>query len=242
MRKRLNVILCGYHWTGCSALEQLLDCGYNVYVYTHETQNEVSDLVGMCLKRNIQYTTEKICKSNMPFVPDVICSIYYRYLIDLDVIESVKGKIFNLHPSLLPQYRGCSSITWAMINGEKETGFTYHYIDKGCDTGNIILQEKVKIENYDTQLTLYNRVMFLAMERFKVAFDSVLMGVVGYEQTGESSFYYRGCPFDGQINEDMNAEMKERFIRAMIYPPYPCATYNGEYVRTYKELLEKKSD
>ena len=87
-------------------------------------------------------------------------------MIKQDVIDIVNGKIFNLHPALLPKYRGCSSVTWAMINGEKECGFTYHYIDKGCDTGKIILQKAIKIEDFDTQLTLYNRVMFESMDYF----------------------------------------------------------------------------
>lgn len=85
----------------------------------------------------------------MPFVPDVICSIYYRYIIGNDVIETVDGRIFNLHPALLPKYRGCSSLTWAMINGEKECGYTYHYINKTCDIGDIIFQNKITIEEFE---------------------------------------------------------------------------------------------
>ena len=146
----MKIILCGYHWTGCKALELLLEEGHEVYVYTHETENYVADLEGLCVRKNIKYSLEKIQVSNMPFIPDVICSVYYRYRIKKDVIDAVNGKIFNLHPALLPKYRGCSSLTWAMINGEKECGFTYHYIDMGCDTGNTILQKKIKIEDFDT--------------------------------------------------------------------------------------------
>ena len=71
----------------------------------------------------------------------MICSIYYRYIIEEEIINCVNGKIFNLHPSLLPNYKGCSSLTWAMINGEAEVGYSYHYIDVTLDTGNVILQK-----------------------------------------------------------------------------------------------------
>lgn len=64
---------------------------------------------------------------------------------------------FNLHPSLLPQYRGPAPIHWAIINGEKITGVTTFMIDKNIDKGMIILQEKVKIKNTDYFEDLYKK-------------------------------------------------------------------------------------
>lgn len=234
----MKIILCGYHWTGCKALELLLEKGYDVYVYTHKTENCAADLEGLCRKKGIGYSLDKIELNNMPFIPEVICSIYYRYLIKIDVIEAVGGKIFNLHPALLPKYRGCSSLTWAMINGETECGFTYHYIEAGCDTGNIILQKKIKIEDFDTQLTLYNRVMFESMQYFMKALQLVMEGCPGRKQDGEATQYQRGCPMGGELTDDMDAEMQERFVRAMCYPPYPAAMYNGCEIKTYRDLEE----
>ncbi|WP_027216016.1 formyltransferase family protein [Butyrivibrio fibrisolvens] len=238
----MKVILCGYHWTGCKALELLLDEGHEVFVYTHKAENCVADLAGLCEKKRIKYSLEKIGINNMPFKPDIICSIYYRFIIDSEVIDYVNGKIFNLHPALLPKYRGCSSLTWAIINGEQKCGYTYHYIDAGCDTGDIILQKEIIIEDFDTQLTLYNRVMFEAMKDFIVVFKHVVANKPGIKQNGESSYYKRGCPFDGIITNEMDDKMKERFIRAMIYPPYPVAQYEGNDIRTfmeYQDLLKK---
>lgn len=232
----MKIILCGYHWTGCKALELLLEEGHEVYVYTHETENCVADLEGLCIRKNIKHSLEKIQVSNMPFIPDVICSVYYRYIIKKDVIDVVNGKIFNLHPALLPKYRGCSSLTWAMINGEKECGFTYHYIDSGCDTGNIILQKEIRIEDFDTQLTLYNRVMFESMNFFLEALSLVMLGYAGKVQEGVATKYARGCPMEGKIIDSMDEEMKERFVRAMCYPPYPAAKYNDHEIRTYSDL------
>lgn len=237
----MKIILCGYHWTGCKALELLLKEGHEVYVYTHKTKNCIADLEGLCIKKKIQYSLEKISADNMPFAPDVICSIYYRWIIGQEVIESVGGKIFNLHPALLPQYRGCSSLTWAMINGEEKCGFTYHYIDKECDTGNIIIQKEIKIEDFDTQLTLYNRVMFESMKYFLEALHFVAEENVGERQVGEATYYRRGCPMNGEITDDMSEELIERFVRAMCYPPYPSAKYKDNEVRTYSEYLRCKS-
>lgn len=234
----MKVILCGYHWTGCKALELLLQEGHDVYVYTHTTQNYIADLEGLCIKRNINYSLNKIEVNNLPFIPDMICSVYYRWIIKPDVIAVVQGRIFNLHPALLPKYRGCSSLTWAMINGENECGFTYHYIDSGCDTGNIILQKTVKIEDFDTQLTLYNRVMFESMKYFLEVIDLVEKGYDGKKQEGIATYYKRECPFDGKINDLMDDEMKERFVRAMCYPPFPAAQYQDREIKTLRELID----
>ncbi len=66
---------------------------------------------------------------------------------------------FNLHASLLPQYRGAAPINWAIINGEKETGVTTFFLKHKIDTGNILFQEKESIEEDDTVGTLYERLM-----------------------------------------------------------------------------------
>jgi methionyl-tRNA formyltransferase len=66
---------------------------------------------------------------------------------------------FNLHASLLPQYRGAAPINWAIINGEKETGVTTFFLKHEIDTGSIIFQEKEIISTDDTVGTLYERLM-----------------------------------------------------------------------------------
>lgn len=238
----MKIILCAYNWTGCKALDILKKRGYSdIYVATHETPYHIPSLVDLCVKYNIPYTTDNISKIRLPFDPDIIISIYYRFIIKEHLIEKVQGKIFNLHPSLLPKYRGCSSVTWALINGEKEYGFTYHYISRECDAGNIILQKKLEIEEWDTQLSLYNKVMFESMNYFESALDRVLSGEVGYVQKGIASYYKRGCPYNGEINENESVEFIERFIRAMYFPPYKPAIYKGKKIYSIKEYLDLRN-
>ena len=71
---------------------------------------------------------------------------------------------FNLHASLLPDYRGAAPINWAIINGETETGATTFFIDDKIDTGEIILQEKMDIAENDTAGTLHDRLMYLGAD------------------------------------------------------------------------------
>lgn len=240
----MKVILCGYNWTGCKAFEILLEQGHEVFVYTHENPPHVPSLIDLCKKRNVPYSLEKITSKNLPFVPDVISSTYYRYIISRQVIEAVNGKIFNLHPSLLPKYRGCSSLTWALINGEKEAGFTFHYIDPGVDTGNVLVQKPITIEAFDTQETLYTRAMYTAMQSYEDVLQKVVNGDSGQVQptlkNPEEHYYKRGCPHNGEIDDSWDEEYIERFIRAMTYPPLPYASYKGKEVKNMEEYKALK--
>ncbi len=71
---------------------------------------------------------------------------------------------FNLHASLLPQYRGAAPINWAIINGETETGVTTFFLDEKIDTGEVILQEKVIIKETDNAGTLHDRLMHMGAD------------------------------------------------------------------------------
>ena len=71
---------------------------------------------------------------------------------------------FNLHASLLPNYRGAAPINWAIINGETETGVTTFFIDEKIDTGEIIMQSKVKILPTDNAGTLQDKLMTVGQE------------------------------------------------------------------------------
>jgi UDP-4-amino-4-deoxy-L-arabinose formyltransferase/UDP-glucuronic acid dehydrogenase (UDP-4-keto-hexauronic acid decarboxylating) len=227
-----NIILCGTNWAGCKALEILSQKDINLYVYTEERPYHINDMITYCEKLGIDYSLQKINKDNLPFIPDIIISIYYSYLIPSNILTPIS---FNLHPSLLPKYRGCSSLTWAMINGEKECGFTYHFMNDKFDDGKIILQKKIKIEDFDTQTTLYNRVMFDSLQYLEEVLSLIESGYKGYEQKGEITYNNRSCPYSGKINKDWGEDKIDRFIRAMIYPPLKCATFNNKEIRNIKE-------
>ena len=80
---------------------------------------------------------------------DVIVVVAFRIL-PKEIFSVAKFGAINLHSSLLPKYRGAAPITWAIINGEKETGVTTFFLQEKVDTGNIILQAKIKIDENDT--------------------------------------------------------------------------------------------
>ncbi len=92
----------------------------------------------------------------------VVCS--FNYKIPKILLNSVKGGFINIHPSLLPKYRGPNPYSAIILNGEKEAGVTIHYMDEEFDTGDIIHQKKINISDYETMGTLFNRTNILAVE------------------------------------------------------------------------------
>ena len=115
------------------------------------------------IQRNITvHTTEEI---NSPqwiakiaaIDPDIIFSFYYRKMISREILNLPRVGAFNLHGSFLPAYRGRCPVNWVIINGEKKTGVTLHYMIDKPDAGDIVGQKAVEIDVSDTAKTLYDK-------------------------------------------------------------------------------------
>lgn len=89
--------------------------------------------------------------------PDIICVVAYGKIIPKEILEIPKFGCINVHPSLLPKYRGSAPIQWAILNGDKETGVTTMYLNEKMDAGDIILQIRTKIEEDETSGELWDR-------------------------------------------------------------------------------------
>ena len=94
--------------------------------------------------------------------PDVIVVVAYGQILTKNILELPPSGCLNIHPSLLPKYRGAAPIQWALINGEKETGVTIMLLDEGEDTGDIISQKAVEILADETSIDLHDRLANLA--------------------------------------------------------------------------------
>lgn len=239
----MKVFLCGQGPAAQTILSLHLHHKHtaeSVAVFTHPD----SMISGMAESWGIWHTTETVNNVEAwPFEPDLIISIYYRTIIKQPVIDRVKGRIFNAHTSLLPRHRGRSPVPWSIIEGDKQTGITYHYIDAGIDTGPVILQAVCQIEERETQLTLFEKLNALVIGYFPAALALVLAGFPGVAQQGAANYHFQGCPYGGEIDSGWTVARIERFIRAMIYPPYKPAQFNGQNIYTwedYKLALNEK--
>jgi len=143
---------------------------------------------------------------------------------------------FNLHASLLPQYRGAAPINWAVINGEKETGLTTFFIKHEIDTGSIIFQEKEPIHEKDTVGDLYERMMIKGAELVMKTVEAIEDGnYKAKPQTSSESLQHAPKIFkeDCEINWALPTRQVYNFIRGL--SPYPAARtqINGQAFKIF---------
>lgn len=155
---------------------------------------------------------------------------------------------FNLHASLLPDYRGAAPINWAIINGEKETGVTTFFLEQEIDTGSIIFQEKEPIDANDTAGSLYERLMNRGAALVLKTVTGIAAGK--YQSTPQPKgvaskpapkIFKETC----EIKWNQTSEQVRNFVRGL--SPYPAAwaSIEGKTYKIFKVSIvsgnEKKS-
>lgn len=131
---------------------------------------------------------------------------------------------FNLHASLLPNYRGAAPINWAIINGEKETGVTTFFLKHEIDTGSIIYQEKVPILPEENLGDIYEKLMELGSKLVVKTVEDIAEGNVQALPQDESKANHHAPKIfkeTGKINWENSAESIHNLVRGL--SPYPAA-------------------
>ena len=134
---------------------------------------------------------------------------------------------FNLHASLLPQYRGAAPINWAVINGDTETGVTTFFLKHEIDTGEVIRQERVPIADTDDAGTVHDRLMLLGGRVVTETVDAILAGTAASipQEQMTASGPLRPAPkiFKDTCRIDWSRPVKQvyDFVRGL--SPYPAA-------------------
>jgi methionyl-tRNA formyltransferase len=214
-----KVLLFGKGWLGCDILRQLLSWDADVTVISESHRYFEPDLRAFTYQKKLPLYIDDYPNHIEDF--DICISAYYSRMIPARFYNNLTVGSINIHPSLLPDYKGCSSLTWAMANGEKKTGISFHELTDKFDQGKVYYQEELDIHPYEFQLNLYHRAMYLASECFQKALTNLLNETYLFVSGPEGSYYGRGLPNNGEIVESWPKEKKERYHRAFIHPPFP---------------------
>ncbi|MGV3243648.1 phosphoribosylglycinamide formyltransferase [Staphylococcus sp. 11261D007BR] len=99
----------------------------------------------------------------------------YMRLIGPTLLKAYEGHILNIHPSLLPKYKGKDAVLQALNSGDDVTGTTVHYVDEGMDTGQIIEQRQCPIYSDDTQAQLEQRIKTLEYELYPEVIQKIIL-------------------------------------------------------------------
>ncbi|MCB1102189.1 MAG: methionyl-tRNA formyltransferase [Kiritimatiellae bacterium] len=172
--------------------------------------------------------------------PDVIVVASYGQFIPRPVRELPPLGIVNIHPSLLPKYRGAAPMQWALANGDTETGVTLFHIEKEMDAGDIILQEPFAIDPADNGCTLEEK---LSVFGAKVMLRAVRMLASGtaprHPQDHRAATYAPKLTKEqGHLDWSLPADILHNRIRG--YQPWPgCYTFRqGARLRIWRSELE----
>lgn len=169
--------------------------------------------------------------------PNLQVVVAFRMLPEV-VWEFPEYGTFNLHASLLPQYRGAAPINWAIINGETTTGVSTFFIDEKIDTGAMILQEKVEIDATEDAGSLHNKLMETGASVVVKTLDLIKAGPVEthlQEDTPSLRTAHKLTKENTRINWDLPLPNTYDFIRGL--SPYPSAWTN--LINGNNELMMK---
>ena len=154
---------------------------------------------------------------------DLIFCLGSTQILPKNILNIPKIGSLNIHPSLLPKYRGRYSLPHAIFNNEKFTGITLHWIGSKIDDGKIVCQKKIRILDYDTSETLYKKFTNLSFVEFKKIFNKLISEkAIVSKKTQKANTVYKKKHFPnfGKINWEWNGKKIYNFIRSMIHEPF----------------------
>ncbi len=262
-KKDLRIIYLGTPDFAVASLRALVEGGYNVVAVVtmpdkpaqrgHKIQfspiKEYALSVGLPVLQPEKLKDPDFIEQLRAYNADLQIVVAFRMLPEA-VWAMPRLGTFNLHASLLPQYRGAAPINWAIMNGEKETGITTFFLKHEIDTGDMIEQVKVEIGDNENVGSLHDRLMTLGAELVIKTVDLILQNKVQTtpqpllpvsELKSAPKIFKDMC----QINFQQEANQIHNFVRGL--SPYPTAwtdmQINGEHlnVKIYEVAPETET-
>jgi len=231
----MKAVVFAYHDMGCAGVNALVAAGYDITaIYTHPDSPAENHFFGSVARTAAEHGIPVYAPDdvNHPLwvdriksaQPDVIFSLYYRNLLNDEILNSASVGAFNLHGSLLPAYRGRAPLNWALVNGETETGVTLHRMVKRADAGAIVAQHPVAIAATDTALTLHHKLTEAASDLLDDMLPVIKTGHFPQVEQDHSkaTVFGRRTPQDGCINWQSTAREINNLVRA-VTDPWPGA-------------------
>ena len=168
--------------------------------------------------------------------PELIIVVAYGRILPDYVLEYPEFGCINVHGSLLPKYRGAAPIQWAVINGEEKTGITTMLMDKGLDTGDMLLAVETKIGEAETAAQLFDRLSVMGAE---LLVKTILkLETITPKKQNEDEATYASIIKKEMAEIDWSKSSKEvlNLVRGMNSWPMAYTFYNGETVKIISAL------
>jgi len=249
----MDIIFFGSSEFAIPSLEALVNSKHRLLlVVTHPDRKKgrhllfsPSSVKSFALNREIEVFQSKILDESVAkFLrekdSDIFVVISYGKILGREILEIPKNFCINIHASLLPKYRGAAPINWAIINGERSTGVTVIKMDEKLDSGDIILQEELIIEEDDTAITLEDKLSKLAAQVLLKALNQIEKKEFLSVQQDESraSFAPKLRKRDGLIDwKDQSVNIHNK-IRGLLPWPGVFTYWKGKRLKIWRSSIE----
>lgn len=175
------------------SLDKLYSSGYEICGVVTTPDRPAGRGMKMLASPVKEYTLEKNLKLFQPekianndnfkdeirsLEPDLVCVVSYGVILPKSFLKIPKYGCINVHPSMLPKYRGSAPIQWAVLNGDKTTGVTIMYLNEKMDAGDIITQKEVEIGDNETSGELWNRLSKIGAELLENVVKDISNGII----------------------------------------------------------------
>ena len=251
MEERLKIIFMGTPDFAVGALQAIIEAGHQVSAVV--TQPDKPKGRG----KELQMTPVKACAAahNIPvFQPgkikepeavevlrsyeaDIFVVAAFGQILSEEILSMPKYGCVNIHASLLPKYRGAGPIQWAIIDGEKKTGVTIMQMEKGLDTGDMLLQKEVEIDPKETGDSLHDKLAAAGAELIVEALPKIAAGqLTPRKQNDAESCYAKMLQKSmGRIDWNLTADKLDCLIRGLISWPGASTTFRGKNLKIWEE-------
>lgn len=247
---KLNIIYMGTPDFSVPALDEL-NKNYNILAVVTQPDKEVgrkrqlkaSPVKEYAINNNIKvFQPSKIrvdYKDILSLNPDIIITCAYGQIIPKEVLDYPKYGCVNIHASLLPKLRGGAPIHKAIINGYDETGVTIMYMDEKMDSGDIIYQEKVKIEENDNAGTLFDKLSVLGSKMIIKVLPDIINGTNKRikQNENEITYAYNITREEEHILFNKSTRDVYNHIRGLYPWPVGYATLDDKKVKIYSSKI-----
>ncbi len=253
----MKIMFMGTPEFACVSLRELVNNGYNVTsVVTTEdkprgrghkmTPPEVYAEAQSLGIENI-YQPINLKKENFEEIlnnesPDLIAVVAYGKLLPEYVINFPKYGCINVHGSLLPKYRGAAPMQWSLIDGEKETGITTMYMDKGLDTGDMLLKDVLPLTDEDDFGTVHDKLALMGARLLCETIDRAVKGDLVRIPQGDMTTHYAHMITREMTKINWSCTAREIFNLVRGLSPFPKAycTLNGKPLKILKTAASDK--
>jgi len=247
----LRIILIGQAAFAEKTLEKLVDKGEEVVaVYCPldipggrpDPVKQKALQLSIPVRQHRSFKAPEVREEFVALNADLAILAFVSYIVPPQVFSVPRLGSICFHPSLLPKYRGASAINWALIKDETVTGLTLFWVDKGIDTGPVLLQKEVKVEPDDTTGSLYfNKIFPLGIEAISEAVDLIKAGNPPRIVQDESKATYDPPCTDEHATIDWSKPAQEVYnlIRGCDPQPGAHTTWQGKMVRIFDARLQQ---